>query len=145
MSNFLESLRAALTAIFAHKLRSVLTTLGIIIGVMSVIAVVSLLQGFSVALSANFKGMGSNTVFVTSYLSRNDRLAGKTSKITTDDLLAIQHEVPGISRITPVIIMGFFTGEVRYQSQSTNSGIFGTTSGHAENTEFYPVQGRYLT
>jgi putative ABC transport system permease protein len=41
--------------------------------------------------------------------------------------------------------MGFFTGEVRYQSQTTNSGIFGTTSGHAENTEFYPVQGRYLT
>ena len=61
----------------AHKLRSVLTTLGIIIGVMSVIAVVSLLQGFGNALSTNFKGMGSNTILVTSYLSRNDQLAGK--------------------------------------------------------------------
>ena len=58
MSNLLESLRAALTAIFAHKLRSVLTTLGIIIGVMSVIAVVSLLQGFSVALSVQLQGHG---------------------------------------------------------------------------------------
>ena len=145
MPNFLESLRAAVTAIFAHKLCSVLTTLGIIIGVMSVIAVVSLLQGFSVALSANFKGMGSNTVFVTSYLSRNDQLAGKTAKITADDLLAIQHEVPGISRITPVLIMAFLNGQVQYQGQTTFSLIAGTNYTHAQNTEFYPVEGRYLT
>ena len=145
VSNLLESLRAAVTAIFAHKLRSILTTLGIIIGVMSVIAVVSLLQGFSYALSANFRGMGSNTVFVTSYLSRNDQLAGKTTKITTDDLLAIQHEVPGISRITPVLIMAFLNGQVEYHGQSTFSLIAGTTYSHAVNTEFYPDQGRYLT
>ena len=145
MSNFLESLRAAITAIFAHKLRSFLTTLGIIIGVMSVIAVVSLLQGFSFALSANFRGMGSNTVFVTSYLTRKDQLAGKTAKITTDDLLAIQHEVPGISRITPVLIMAFLSGKVQYQGQTTYSVIAGTTYTHAINTEFYPVEGRYLT
>ena len=145
MSNLLESFRAAFTAIFAHKLRSFLTTLGIIIGVMSVIAVVSLLQGFSYALSANFRGMGSNTVFVNSYLSRNDQLAGKTAKITADDLLAIQHEVPGISRITPVLIMAFLDGEVQYQGQTTFSLIAGTTYTHAQNTEFYPVEGRYLT
>ncbi|HEX2668752.1 MAG TPA: ABC transporter permease [Gammaproteobacteria bacterium] len=145
MSNFLESLRAAFTAIFAHKLRSVLTTLGIIIGVMSVIAVVSLLQGFSLALSANFRGMGSNTIFVNAYVSRNDQLAGKTAKITTEDLLAIQHEVPGISRITPVLIIAFLNGQVQYQGQTTYSLIAGTTYTHAENTEFYPVRGRYLT
>ena len=145
VSNLLESLRAAVTAIFAHKLRSILTTLGIIIGVMSVIAVVSLLQGFSFALSANFRGMGSNTVFVTSYLSRSDQLAGKTTKITTDDLLAIQHEVPGISRITPVLIMAFLNGQVEYHGQSTFSLIAGTTYSHAINTEFYPDHGRYLT
>ncbi len=145
MSNLYESFRAAFTAIFAHKLRSFLTTLGIIIGVMSVIAVVSLLQGFSYALSANFRGMGSNTVFVNAYLSRKDQLAGKTAKITTDDLLAIQHEVPGISRITPVLIMAFLNGEVQYQGQTTFSLIAGTTYTHAENTEFHPVHGRYLT
>ena len=145
MPNLLESFRAAFRAIFAHKLRSFLTTLGIIIGVMSVIAVVSLLQGFSYALSANFRGMGSNTVFVNAYLSRKDQLAGKTAKITADDLLAIQHEVPGISRITPVLIMSFLDGQVQYQGQTTYSLIAGTTYTHAENTEFYPVEGRYLT
>jgi putative ABC transport system permease protein len=143
--NLLESFRAAFTAISAHKLRSILTTLGIIIGVTSVIAVVSLLQGFSNALSANFKGMGSNTVLVTSYLSRNDQLAGKTTKITTDDLLVIQHEVPGISRITPVLIMAFLNGQVQYKGQTTFALIAGTTYSHAQNTEFYPDRGRYLT
>ena len=145
MSSLFESIRAAVAAIFAHKLRSILTTLGIIIGVMSVIAVVSLLQGFSNALSTNFKGMGSNTVLVTSYLSRDDQLAGKTAKITTDDLLAIQHEVPGIGRITPVLIMAFLNGQVQYKGQSTFALIAGTTYSHAQNTEFYPDQGRYLT
>ncbi|HSC48029.1 MAG TPA: ABC transporter permease, partial [Gammaproteobacteria bacterium] len=145
MSNLLESLRAAITAIFAHKLRSFLTTLGIIIGVMSVIAVVSLLQGFSYALSANFRGMGSNTVFVNAYVSRKDQLAGKTAKVTADDLLAIQHEVPGISRITPVLIMAFLDGRIQYQGQTTYGVIAGTTYTHAINTEFYPVEGRYLT
>jgi len=143
--NFLESLRSAFAAIFANKLRSFLTTLGIIIGVMSVIAVVSLLQGFSFALSANFRGMGANTVFVTSYVSRKDQLMGKVAKVTPDDLLAIQHEVPGVSRITPVIFMALFNGQAEYQGRTASTGIFGTTSPHAENTEFYPVQGRYLT
>ncbi|HEY3858483.1 MAG TPA: ABC transporter permease, partial [Gammaproteobacteria bacterium] len=127
MSNFLESLRAAFTAIFAHKLRSVLTTLGIIIGVMSVIAVVSLLQGFSNALSTNFKGMGSNTVLVNSLQTRDDRLEGKFPKITTEDLLAIQHEVPGISRITPVLVIAQLNGQVQYRGQSTFALVAGTT------------------
>ena len=142
---FFATIFVAFRALRRNKMRSILTALGIIIGVMSVIAVVSLLQGFSVALSANFKGMGANTVFVTSYLSRNDQLAGKTAKITADDLLAIQHEVPGISRITPVLIMAFLNGQVQYQGQTTYSVIAGTTYTHAENTEFYPVEGRYLT
>ena len=145
MYNLLESFRAAYQAIFAHKLRSILTTLGIIIGVMSVIAVVSLLQGFSVALSANFRGMGSNTVLVTSFQSRNTQLSGKFPKITPYDLLAIQHQVPGINRITPVLIMAFLNGQVQYKGQTTYALIAGTTFSHAQNTEFYPDQGRYLT
>jgi putative ABC transport system permease protein len=132
-------------AIFAHKLRSVLTTLGIIIGVMSVIAVVSLLQGFSNALSTNFKGMGSNTVLVTSFQTRNNQLEGKFPKITPDDLLAIQHEVPGINRITPVLVLAGGNGQVGYRGQSTFAIIAGTTFSHAQNTQYYPDHGRYLT
>jgi putative ABC transport system permease protein len=41
--------------------------------------------------------------------------------------------------------MAFFSGEVGFQGKTTNSSVFGTTSGHAQNTEFYPVSGRFLT
>ena len=46
-----ESLRSALTAIRANKLRSMLTTLGIVLGVAAVVAVIALLQGFSQAIA----------------------------------------------------------------------------------------------
>ena len=47
----MESTRSAAQSVFAHRFRSFLTTLGIIIGVASVIAVVSVVQGFSASIS----------------------------------------------------------------------------------------------
>ena len=60
----LESLRSAFDAIRAHAFRSFLTALGIIIGVASVVAVVSILQGMSHTINAQFEGLGSNTITV---------------------------------------------------------------------------------
>ena len=61
-----ESVRSALASIRAHGFRSILTSLGIIIGVMSVIAVVSIVQGLSATVNAQFEGLGSNTLTVRS-------------------------------------------------------------------------------
>src|SRR5487761_501216 len=108
MYNLIESLRSAFRAIRAHALRSFLTMLGIVIGVMAVIAVVSLIQGFSNSITGIFSGMGANNLTITSYLPRKDRLAGKIAKVTTDDLLAIQHDVTGISGLSPILFLGRF-------------------------------------
>ncbi len=64
-----ESFRSALESIRAHGFRSVLTSLGIIIGVMSVIGVVSIVQGLSATVNAQFEGLGSNTLTIRSYTS----------------------------------------------------------------------------
>ena len=53
-----ESSRAAFASIFAHGLRSFLTTLGIVIGVASVIAVVSVTQGMSAFIGDTFSSLG---------------------------------------------------------------------------------------
>jgi ABC-type lipoprotein release transport system permease subunit len=58
MTLFLESLRSALASIRAPRLRSFLTSLGIVIGVASVITVVSLIQGLSKSVSDQFSGPG---------------------------------------------------------------------------------------
>src|SRR5882672_8506693 len=81
-----EGARAALESIRAHAFRSFLTTLGIVIGVASVIAMVSIIQGLSFTIGQQFLGLGSNSVTVQSYTALADALQGKRSRLTQDDL-----------------------------------------------------------
>ncbi|MGH8397159.1 MAG: ABC transporter permease [Gammaproteobacteria bacterium] len=145
MYALMESLRSAFQAIRAHTLRSFLTMLGIIIGVMAVIAVVSLIQGFSNSITSEFKGMGADTLTIQSYLPPKQELAGATAKITPDDLLAIQHSVTGISDISPVLRVGRFFNPVNYRNQSTDSLVMGTTPNYAITNGQYPDMGRFIT
>ncbi len=145
MHTLMESLRSAFQAIRAHALRSFLTMLGIVIGVMAVIAVVSLIQGFSNSVTSEFKGLGANSLTIQSYLPRKDRLAGKVAKVTPDDLLAIQRGVSGISGLSPILPVGRFYGTVKYRNRSTHSRILGTTPGFALSNGQYPDRGRFIT
>ncbi len=61
---FVETLRLALAAIWAHKLRSALTLLGMIIGVMAFVVVVSLIQGFNVYVDEKIAGIGTKSFSV---------------------------------------------------------------------------------
>jgi putative ABC transport system permease protein len=58
---FIETLKLALAAIWAHKLRSALTLLGMIIGVMAFVVVVSLIQGFNVYVDEKIAGIGTKS------------------------------------------------------------------------------------
>lgn len=145
MYNFLESLRSAFQAIRANTLRSFLTTLGIIIAVMAVIAVVSLIQGFRQSVSNTFASMGSNVLTIQSNETFEDYMSGKIVKVTPGDLQAIQHDVPGISKITPILALaGDGSGAIQYGNQTAYAGIYGTTSSYAEDSSYYPVIGRYI-
>jgi putative ABC transport system permease protein len=140
-----ESLRSALYAIRAHKLRSFLTTLGIIIGVMAVVTVVSLIQGFSQSISSQFAGFGTDSLTIQAYLPFKEQLQGKTAYITPDDMLSIQHEVPGISGVTPLMQLSQFGSAIEYKGQASSSQILGVTQGYATVFSQYPEQGRFIT
>ena len=58
---FIETLKLAVAAIWAHKLRSVLTLLGMIIGVMAVVVVYSLIQGFNTYVDEKIAGIGAKS------------------------------------------------------------------------------------
>src|SRR5947207_6114470 len=62
-----ESGRMALGTLRAHKLRSFLTTLGVIVGVTTVIAMVSIIQGLNRAFTDQIESLGSNTIFVSKF------------------------------------------------------------------------------
>jgi putative ABC transport system permease protein len=61
---FIETLKLAISAVLAHKLRSTLTLLGMIIGVTAVVVVVSLIQGFNVYIDEKIAGIGSKSFTV---------------------------------------------------------------------------------
>ena len=144
MLSLFESFRAAISAIRAHLLRSILTALGIIIAVAAVIAVVSVIQGLGNYVSGLFQGLGANSVVVYAHLDRMERLAGRTARISESDLLAIQHEVAGIREISPVLYVARFGGQVFWHGTSASTSIFGTTSQYAQG-DVYPVLGRFIT
>jgi putative ABC transport system permease protein len=60
----IETIIIALKAVWVHKLRSALTLLGMIIGVMAVVVVVSLIQGFNVYVDEKIVGIGAKTFTV---------------------------------------------------------------------------------
>ena len=145
MNTLLESLRSALYAIRAHKLRSFLTTLGIIIGVMAVVTVVSLIQGFSQSISNQFSGFGADSLTIQEYLPLKQQLQGKTARISPEDMLAIQHEVPGISGLTPLLQLGQFGSAITYKGLNTSARVLGVTQGFAQVFSQYPDLGRFIS
>ncbi|HLW73624.1 MAG TPA: ABC transporter permease [Gammaproteobacteria bacterium] len=145
MYALMESLRSAMYSIRAHKLRSFLTTLGIIIGVMAVVTVVSLIQGFSQSISSQFAGFGTDSLTIQAYLPFKQQLQGKTAYITPGDMLSIQHEIPGISNVTPLLQLGRFGSAIQYKGLASSSQILGVTQGYAQVFSQYPDLGRFIT
>jgi putative ABC transport system permease protein len=140
----MEGTRSAGQSIFAHGFRSFLTTLGIIIGVASVIAVVSVVQGFSVSISQQFDGMGTNVINIDSYTPRKERLQGIRAKLSYDDYLEIKHRVIGVSNVTPTVRVWGPNATVSYRGQSTDTMVIGTASTYQKLNTVYPALGRFF-
>jgi putative ABC transport system permease protein len=97
-------IRIALRALARNKLRSVLTMLGIIIGVGAVIAMVSVGQGAQQQAQQQIAAMGSNMLFVSSgTVSRGGMRMGwgATKTLIYDDMLAIMRECPSVKAAAP--------------------------------------------
>jgi len=102
--NPLLILRVAMRAILRNKLRSFLTTLGIIIGVAAVIAMVAIGEGAKAKVAEQFSSMGSNLLIVMSGSTTSGGSRGgfgSMPSLTYDDLRAIQTEVPSVRWAAP--------------------------------------------
>jgi putative ABC transport system permease protein len=143
MSVFLESLRSALAAIRAHRLRSFLTSLGIIIGVASVITVVSLIQGLSKSVSDQFEGLGGNGLTVRPHNEFKDMMRGKVNYLRFEDVEQLRTRVDGIRSLSPLFNPGF--SEVRYTGLSATAQVFATTASYQEVNGRYARLGRFIS
>ncbi len=140
-----EGTRAALSSIKAHAFRSFLTTLGIVIGVASVIAMVSIIQGLSYMIGQQFEGLGSNSVTVQSYTSLENALQGRRARLTQEDLDLIRYRVDGISSITPIMYLANGQTTVRYGGQSAIAQVLGTTYTFQDVGQYFSDLGRFLS
>jgi putative ABC transport system permease protein len=143
--DFLESLSSALRSIRAHTLRSFLTTLGIIIGVAAVIAMVSIIQGFSYMINQQFEGLGTNSVNVQSFTTQEARLEGRFARISPEDVELIGDRVEGIAYISPIMYPTGGMTQVRYGSTVANTQVTGTTYSYQDVAQLFTKYGRFIS
>jgi putative ABC transport system permease protein len=103
----LNVFRIAFKALQRNKVRSALTTLGVIIGVASVIAMIALSSGARASIDQQIQSTGTNVVYVSAgSFGRQGGVrqgSGSVQTLTLDDAKALQDQVPTIGRITPVV------------------------------------------
>jgi len=138
-----DNLRIALQAIWANKMRSLLTTLGIIIGVAAVIAVVSIVQGLNYVIATQFEGVGVTYIMVFPRQDLQDPdLAGREVKLTYDDGLAIMERASALALFNPV----FYRGEQALSgSRRHASAILGVGPHHQEVANHWVDRGRFFS
>jgi putative ABC transport system permease protein len=146
MFMLLESFRSALESILAHGFRSILTSLGIIIGVTSVIAVVSIVQGLSYTINEQFAGLGGNSLTIRSHTPFKKQLQGRFAKLRDSDLQIITQRVDGISELTPVLFaQSGSQGQLNYRSQISFSRVIGIGPSYPEVNSIDLEEGRFFT
>ena len=143
--NILVGTRIALRALRANPLRSILTMLGIIIGVGAVIAMVSVGAGAQERVAEQIRALGSNLIILLpgSVWSSGIRMGlGSRPTITEGDARAVARELAAVQSVAPVL-RG--TGQVIVGNQNWASVIQGTTPDLEETRQWAVVSGRWFT
>ncbi|MFN7974203.1 MAG: ABC transporter permease [Acidobacteriota bacterium] len=138
-----ETLRSAFGALLANKLRSVLTTLGIVIGVAGVITVVSVVQGLQSFISQQFADLGAGTVMIMPNIPPGEE-ADKIGrvKLTNGDGLSLLESCPLVTAMTPVL---FGQEAVKRGTHTTTTTVLGTTASYQDIVSHYVDRGRFFS
>jgi len=134
--------RSALRALAANKLRSVLTMLGIIIGVGAVITMIAVGRGATERVQQHMKALGTNVLLVLpgGVTSGGVRMGAQTGQaLTEEDAWAIQREIADVQAAAPNI-RG--TAQVVLGNTNWNTTVFGTTNEYLETRDWRLVNGR---
>jgi putative ABC transport system permease protein len=142
-----ESALMAFDTLRANKLRSTLTILGVSVGVVTVIFMVSIIQGLNKAFADQIESLGSNTIFVSKFAPSFGRPPGPDEihrkDLTMEDAEALRIEAPSIVGVSPIHRM--IASTVRYQDKQTDTPIlFGVTPYYEFVQTQYVASGRFV-
>ena len=119
---FNEAFRMALRSMRAHKLRTFLTMLGIIIGIAAVVSVVALGEGSRKQVLQNISALGTNTIDVRPGTGFGDRRASATRTLTVADAEAIAQQ-PYVDSVTPTVQTSVTLRRGNVESSATVNGV----------------------
>jgi putative ABC transport system permease protein len=139
--NILESVRTAWKSIFANKLRSSLTMLGIIIGVSAVVLMVALGNGFQSSLQSTFENLGASALYVS---GTTDKTVNIIRPLTFDDAQALADKslAPAIALVAPTLNKGV---SASYGNNNVNVQATGITPVIGEIKKYTLSDGRFIT
>jgi len=143
--NWLQTFRVALRALTRNKMRSFLTTLGVVIGVSAVIAMVAIGDGAKARVEQAFAAMGSNMLIVlpgTSTAGGAHGGFGSMPTLTWDDLKAIQTEVPTVRWAAPQLRA---VASLLSEDQNWTTAVYGTSPEYFRIRSWPAARGSLIT
>lgn len=144
-----ENSKMALQAIWAHKMRSFLTLLGVIIGVTTIIAMMTVITGIQRMMEKEMSELSSNVFQVQRYEPRVGIHVGRRGprrpNITVEHAMAIRERCPSVANVGPEVWR--WGNQVAYGGEKTNPNIVvaGGTPEFMYNNGEYVRRGRFLT
>ena len=134
-----------LRALAAHKMRSLLSMLGILIGVAAVVAMLALGAGAREAVQKQFSALGSNLISLRPGVRATGGLRQEGQnwvRLTIEDAEALRREIPSIARVAPSVSDGYL---VDAGSKNWQTEVQGTTTDYVPMRDAKPVMGRFFT
>jgi putative ABC transport system permease protein len=141
----LATLRIALRALLRNKMRTVLTMLGMIIGVSAVIAMVGIGNGAKSQIEAQIANLGENVILIFSGSTTRGGVHGgwgSAGTLTVDDAEAIQREIPGVVGISPEVRSG---SQIIAGSQNWFTQVLGESTEYFDLRKWPIVEGSSFT
>ncbi|MDR1621510.1 MAG: ABC transporter permease [Synergistaceae bacterium] len=139
-----ETIRTAVSSLWANKMRSMLTMLGVVIGVGAVIAMVAIGNGASRQMEGVIAGMGVNMIVLRPGAPNAGGVrqsAGSGGTLTLDDVRAIEEECWSIKNVAPQVNT---SSQLIFENRNWPSQVIGTTPGFFDIREFQVQNGRLL-
>jgi len=140
--NLGQAIREALESLASNKMRSILTILGIVIGVGAVIAMLAVGVGAQDTITGSISGIGSNLLFV--FRGNQTTDVARIEPLTLEDAEALldQFQAPSVNKVAPVV-----NGDVKitYGGESTSTSLVGVTPSYADVRNYAVTEGEFIT